>query len=117
MTAQKIDDRRRGAVIVDRRELGAGRLLDEHDIEVTARSDTEGTVVEHARLLLTERDEVGKRLHRNRWVNDERLWADAKSGNRRKVVDRIVWKLAVCVRIGDERGVCTHQKGVTVGRR
>jgi hypothetical protein len=82
---------------------------------VPAGADAEGAVVDLARLPAGELDEVAQRAHRQRRIDDERLRADAKPGDRREVAERVVGQL-VEVRVGDKGRVCRHQQRVAVGR-
>ena len=83
---------------------------------MATRSDTEGPVIEFARLLLGVINELAERAHRQRWVYDQSLRADAKTGDGHKIFDRVVRQLAVGVRRGDEGGVGGHQQRVAIGR-
>ena len=49
-------------------------------------------------------------------MHDQRLRADAETGDRDEIVDRVVRQLAVDVRRGDEGRVGGHQQRVAVGR-
>ena len=98
VTADEISDRRRCTTVMHRRELVAGHPLQQDDIEMSARSDAEGSVIELARPLPGEIDKIAERAHRQRWMDDERLWADAETGDRHEIVDRIIGQLAVDVR-------------------
>jgi hypothetical protein len=48
-------------------------------------------------------------------MNDQRLRADAETGDRYEVVDGVVRQLAIGMRRGDEGRVSGHQEGITVG--
>ena len=49
-------------------------------------------------------------------MHDQRLRADAKPADRREILERIVWQLAVGVGRRDKIGVGGHQEGMAVGR-
>jgi hypothetical protein len=97
-------------------ELRAGPLFQQNDVEVPARADSEGAVVDLAGLLAGERDQIVKRAHGECRIDDQRLRADAKPGDGREIVERVEGKPAVEVRIGDEGRIRRDQQRVTVGR-
>ena len=115
VAADEIGDRGGRAAIMHGRELGPGHAFQQDDVEVAARPDAEGSVVEFARPLLGEVDEVAERAHRQRRVHDQGLRADAQAGDRDEIIDRIVGELAVGVGRGHERRIGRDQQGVTVG--
>jgi hypothetical protein len=88
----------------------------QNDVEMPARADAEGAVVDLARLLAGERNQIVKRAHGECRIDDQRLRADAKPCDGREIVERVEGKPAVEVRIGDEGRVRRDQQRVAVGR-
>jgi hypothetical protein len=83
---------------------------------MAARPDAEGAVVDLARLLLGERDEVLHGLHRQRRVDDQRMVDGDEAGDRREALDRIIRQLGVEARIDHEGHLRPDQQRVAVGR-
>jgi hypothetical protein len=117
VAADQVGDAGRGAAIVHRREFRPSHPLDEDNVEMSARADAEGPVVDLPGVFLRELDELADGSCRQRRMHDQRLRADTERSDRNEIVERIVRELAVDVRRRDEGRVRGHQQGVAVRRR
>ena len=105
-----IDDGRRGAVIGNMTEVGAGRDLEQLGKQMLRRRDTGRRVEQLAGLFLGEADELRDRIGRKRFGCDEKKRVMHDERDRREILGRVERRLLV-ERAGDrERAAAQHQR-------
>ena len=104
-----IDDGRRGAVIGNMTEVGAGCDFEQLGKEMLRRRDTGRRVEQLAGVFLGEADELRDRIGWKRFGCDEKKRVMHDERDRREIPGRVEWRLLV-QRAGDrERAAAQHQ--------
>ncbi len=116
VAADQIGERRRAAAIGHVRELDAAHHLEQHGAEMDAAADAGGGVVELARILLGERDQLRDAACRQIRVDQHDQRAGADQADRREVLARIVADVLVERRVDRQRAGPADDQGVAVGR-
>ncbi len=117
VTSHHVGQGRCRALVVHGLQLHARQRLEQLHVEMAARADAEGAVVELAGLLLGERKELLHVAHRRRRIEDQRVIDADETRDRREPVHGVVGQLGIEARIDHEGRLRPDEQRVSVGCR
>ena len=115
LAADRCDQRRTTAFIGHVQDLGLGQVLEQLGGDMQISADTGRGIIELARLLLRQRDELGHRFRRHRGMHHQHKRRRRQQGNRCEILDRVERHFFIKARIHHERQRIQQQR-MTIGR-
>ena len=118
MPADQIGEARPGALVRDVDQIGeAGELLEQFAREIAHGAGAGGAIGKLPWIGPGVGDQFLQRLHRHRWMGDDRRGRDGKDGDRHKVLGRIVRHLRHGHRVEHHGAGAAEQERVAVRLR
>ena len=97
--------------------FGAGHSLEQFHEQMVWRTRTAGAERQLARIVLGIFDQIGDRLHRQRWRDHQDEWHIGDERQWHKILGRVIGQLSVQRGVDGERRAGAHQQRVAIRLR